>query len=125
MYYSYAVSHSHEKAMMTIKGRTAMDLNELQKARRQCIEELAGLPGWVLGSLVETEREQSGRRKPFRYLSRSVNGRNRTTYVSEAQMPQVRQALEGGRAARQLLGRVSDLTMMIIKASDASQEGQR
>lgn len=102
-----------------------MELSELQDARRQCIEELAGLPGWVLGSLVQTERGQAGSRKPFSYLSRSVQGRNRILYVSEGQVQRVRQALEAGRAARQLLGRVSDLTMAIIKAEGAAQEGQR
>lgn len=101
-----------------------MELSELREARRQCIDVLAELPGWVLGSLVQTEREQAGSRKPFRYLSRSVQGKNRITYVSEAEEQQVRQALEAGRTARQLLGRVSDLTMAIIKTKSAAQEEQ-
>lgn len=102
-----------------------MELLELQEVRRQCIEELAGLQGWVVGSLVQTEREQAGARKPFRYLSRSVQGRNRITYVSEAQAQQVRQALEAGHAARELLGRVSELTMAIIKAKNTTKERER
>lgn len=102
-----------------------MELSELQEARRQCIEELADLQGWVLGSLVQTEREQGGARKPFRYLSRSVQGKNRITYVSEAQVQQVSQAIEAGRSARELLGRVSELTMAIIKAKNTSKERER
>jgi len=70
----------------------------------------------VHGSLVQTEREQAGLRKPFRYLSRSVQGRNRITYVSEHQVRRVQEAFEAGRAARDLLERASDLTMAIIKA---------
>ena len=101
-----------------------MELSNLLEARRQCIEELAALPGWVLGSLVQTEREQAGRKKPFRYLSRSVHGKNRITYVAEHQVRRVREALEAGRVAKDLLGRISDLTMAIIKAQNDLQDAE-
>ena len=93
-----------------------MSLQELERAREQCLQELCALSEWALGSLVETEREQAGTRKPFRYLSRSCQGRNRITYISEAQAEPLRQALEEGRKARALLERIGDLTVAIIKA---------
>jgi hypothetical protein len=63
-----------------------MSLQELESARERCRQELSALPGWALGSLVETEREQRGKRKPFRYLSRSSQARNRIPYISEVRM---------------------------------------
>ena len=35
-----------------------MDIDGLRKRRHRCIEELAGLSGWVRGSLVQTRRVQ-------------------------------------------------------------------
>jgi len=97
-----------------------MNLQELKTARTESLRELSGLSEWVLGSLVETERNQGGKRKPFRYLSRSVNGRNRITYVSQAQMGPLRCSLESGKRAKELLARISDLTVAIIKAQTRS-----
>ena len=99
-----------------------MSLRELESARELCRQELSALPGWALGSLVETEREQGGRRKPFRYLSRSSQARNRITYISEAQAGPLRQALEEGRKARMLLDRIADLTVAILKARTPRKE---
>ncbi len=56
-----------------------MNIDGLRRRRSKCIEELAALPGWVGGSLVQTRRVQAGTVRPFRYLSRSVGGRNRIT----------------------------------------------
>jgi len=99
-----------------------MDLQKLEKAREQCLRELSGLRGWALGSLVETERKQSGKRKPFRYLSRSIDGKNRITYVSEDQVELLRQSLRAGRRAKRMLERVADLTVAIIKAQTRGKE---
>ena len=92
-----------------------MDLQELEKARERCLRELSELSGWALGSLVETERTQGGRKKPFRYLSRSVHGKNRITYVSESQVELLRQSLRKGGMAKKLLEQVADLIVAIIK----------
>ena len=100
-----------------------MDLQELEKARERCRQELSALSGWALGSLVETERQQGGKRKPFRYLSRSIQGRNRITYVSEGQVEMLRQSLQEGRKAKRLLEEVADLTVTIIKARTRRKEG--
>jgi hypothetical protein len=99
-----------------------MSLQELEGARERCRQELSGLSGWALGSLVETEREQGGKRKPFRYLSRSSQGRNRITYISEAQVEPLRQSLEEGRKAKRLLEQIADLTVAILKARTPGKE---
>ena len=93
-----------------------MNLQELRKAWAESLRELLGLSEWVLGSLVETERDQGGKRRPFRYLSHSVAGRNRITYVSLAQMEPLRHSLESGKRAKELLEQISDLTVATIKA---------
>ena len=93
-----------------------MNSDGLRKRRNKCIEELAALPGWVNGSLVQTHRLQAGTAKPFRYLSRSVGGRNRITYVATGQMPAFRKALKAGRRAEALFERICELSIAILKA---------
>ena len=100
-----------------------MDFQELEKARERCLQGLSELTGWALGSLVETSRMQGGRRKPFRYLSRSVHGKNRITYVSESQAELLRQELQKGRTAKKLLEQVADLTVAIIKTQSQRKGG--
>lgn len=102
-----------------------MSGRNLVAERKQCLRELAALPGWVTGSLVETERTQSGKRQAFRYLSRSVGGRNRITYVSVEQVERFRESLRHGARARQLCARVVELTIAIIKASASGRGGQK
>jgi hypothetical protein len=100
-----------------------MNLDGLRRRRNKCIEELAALPGWADGSLVQTRRVQAGRAKPFRYLSRSVQGRNRITYVAAGQMPACRAALTAGRRARALFAQVCELTIAILKAEGKGRIG--
>ena len=99
-----------------------MELEELRQTRKRRLKELCGLPGWAFGSLVETERKQGRKRKPFRYLSRSVRGRNRITYISEAQVDRLRNALCSGGKAKKLLDEIADLTVAIIKAETRRKE---
>jgi hypothetical protein len=86
-------------------------------------QELAALDGWVGGSLVQTRRRQSGTVRPFRYLSRSVGGRNRITYVSAGEMPAFRAAAKAGRRAAVLLERVGELTVAVLKAEARRRQG--
>lgn len=98
------------------------ELEDLRSKREQLLAELSELDGWVLGSLVETERKQGKVKKPFRYLSRSVQGRNRITYVSAAQVPPLREAVERGVLAKRLIEQVADLTVAIIKTENATRK---
>jgi hypothetical protein len=99
-----------------------MDRQQLEKERNECLKELCGLSGWALGTLVETKRKQGGKMKPFRYLSRSVKGKNRITYISKAQMQPLRQALQTGRRAKELMEQIADLTVALVKAPVSEKE---
>ena len=96
----------------------SVDVGELRKRRDALVAELAANPGWVLGSLVETMRKLNGKKTPFRYLSRSVAGKNRILYVSEAQMVPFGAAVEVARLAIRLLEEISELNARIIKAGE-------
>jgi hypothetical protein len=100
-----------------------MNSDGLRRRRRKCLEELAALPGWVAGSLVQTRRVQAGTAKPFRYLSRSVRGRNRITYVAASEMPAFRAALKAGQRAVALFERVCELSLAILKAEGKPPTG--
>lgn len=100
-----------------------MNIGGLRRRRTKCMEQLAALPGWIGGSLVQTRRVQAGAAKPFRYLSRSVRGRNRITYVAAGEMPAFRAALKAGRGATALFERVCELSVAILKAEGKPRTG--
>jgi len=100
-----------------------MNIEGLRRRRSKCIGELAALPGWVGGSLVQTRRVQAGTARPFRYLSRSVAGRNRITYVAAGEMPAFRAAVRAGHRAAVLFERVCELSVAILKAEAKSGIG--
>lgn len=89
--------------------------DQMRKQRDKLIVALTKQPGWITGSLVETERAQAGNRKPFCYLSRSIKGKNSTAYVPADQIPAFRRALRQGRKAREIFGRISQLNIRILK----------
>jgi len=96
----------------------SVEVGELRKRRDALVAELAASPGWVLGSLVETMRKLNGKKTPFRYLSRSVAGKNRILYVSAAQMTPFGTAVDAGRLAVRLLEDISELNARLIKAGE-------
>jgi hypothetical protein len=100
-----------------------MDITKMHRRRSTCIAELAALPGWIGGSLIQTRRIQAGTAKPFRYLSRSVKGKNRITYVAADEMPAFRTALKTGQRASILFAEVCELTVAILKAESKRTKG--
>lgn len=100
-----------------------MNIEGLRKRRSKCIGELAALAGWVDGSLVQTRRTQGTSTRPFRYLSRSVRGKNRITYVAGGEMAAFRSALKAGRRATALFERVCELSVAILKAEAKARTG--
>lgn len=94
------------------------DVGEWRKRRDALAAELAKHPDWVLGSLVETVLKRNGRKVPFRYLSRCVEGRNRILYVAAGQMAAFGAAIEAGRRAIRLVDEISALNAQIIKAGE-------
>ena len=101
------------------------EVKSLKSKRQRLLKQLRALGGWALGSLVETERIQSGRKKPFRYLSRSVQGKNRITYVSAKQFRLVKEQLKAGHRAKRLFEQIAELTVAIIKAESKRVGGHK
>jgi hypothetical protein len=100
-----------------------MEIEEMWQERSRCMDELVALGGWVRGSLVQTRRLRAGRESPFRYLSRSVQGRNRITYVAASRVTAFGSALEAGRRADVLFERISELSIAILKAERKTEAG--
>ena len=94
----------------------AVQVEELRKKRDSLTAELAARPDWVLGSLVETMLKRNGKTLPFRYLSRSVEGRNRILSVAARQMAAFGAAVDAGRRAMRLVEEIAALNSQIIKA---------
>jgi len=102
-----------------------MEINEMKVKRKEILDELAGLSGWITGSLVKTERTQRGKKSPFHYLSRSLNGINRITYVAAGDIEIFSEVVKTGRRARKLFEQITELTIAIIKAERKQKKGQR
>ncbi len=102
-----------------------MEIKEMKVKQKKIMNELAALSGWVTGSLVKTERTQRGKKSPFHYLSRSLNGVNRITYVAAGNLEIFTEAVETGKHARKLFEQVTELTIAIIKAQRKQKKGQR
>jgi hypothetical protein len=78
---------------------------------------------WISGSLVVTARKQGSGIRPFRYLSRSIGGKNRITYVSEKHMGVFEEQLKNGKRAEWLFREISELTAKIVKSAHGNSEG--
>ena len=115
-------NHSNKNHNM---GKWLMEIKEMKDKCRKILNELSGLSGWITGSLVKTERTQLGKKSPFHYLSRSLNGRNRITYVAAGDVETFTKILETGRRAKRLFEQVTELTIAIIKAECKQNKGQR
>jgi hypothetical protein len=92
------------------------DMKELLRQRDVLLEELLKVPTWVNGSVVESVRKYQGKENPFYYLSQSVKGKNRITYVSAGQLEKFKAAAASGKKVKDLLYKLSVLNIRIIKA---------
>ena len=101
-----------------------MEIKDMKSKRKRILNELSGLSGWVTGSLVKTERTQQGKKSPFHYLSRSLNGKNHITYVSVGDVETFTKILETGRYARRLFEQITELTVAILKAECKQKKGR-
>ena len=91
------------------------ELERLKRKRSKLFEQLTRLDGWTTGSLVTTERKCNNRRYPFHYLSRSVSGSNKITYVATGELEEWKKMLHNGKKARELFDRITDLSIAILK----------
>lgn len=99
-----------------------MELKKMGMARERYLKELREMREWISGSLIVTERKQGDAIRPFRYLSRSIGGRNRITYVSEKHMGMFERQLKNGKRAEWLFREISGMTVKIVKLTAKSTE---
>ena len=93
-------------------------MNEVEKLRvrrDELLKEIGEAPLWVNGSVVETTRKTGGRENPFYYLSHSIKGKNKITYISAAHLKQFKTAATQGTRIKRLLNELSTINMKLIK----------
>ena len=100
-----------------------MEMKKMEMARERYLKELCGMGEWISGSLIVTARKQGNGIRPFRYLSRSIGGKNRITYVSEKHMGVFEKQLKNGKRAEWLFREISELTAKIVKSAHGNAEG--
>ena len=93
-----------------------MKAEDLKAEISQNMKELSRLKGWISGSLIETTRDQGSGPKPFYYLSRSIKGKNKITYVSAKQVDSIKAKLDDGIRAKELFDRIAELTIKLEKS---------
>jgi hypothetical protein len=94
-------------------------MNEVEKlnARRdELLKEIGEAPLWVNGSVVETTRKTGGKESPFYYLSHSMKGKNKITYISAANLDRFRKAAAEGVKTRVRQHELSTINAKLIKA---------
>lgn len=99
---------------------TTREVEKLKSRRKDLLEKLSRAPYWIHGSVVESTREQSGKTKPFCYLSKSSEGKNSITYIAVKDLERFRQAASEGAKVRILLAEISDITVKLLKAGEYS-----
>ncbi len=102
-----------------------MKLEKMVERRRKHLKELRCMDSWIAGSLVVTERKLAGGERPFRYLSRSIDGKNRITYVSKNQAVEFGRQLKTARRAEWLFREISELTISIVKSTSDDAKGEK
>jgi len=70
---------------------------ELREKLSQLKQELLDIPCWVSGTIIESSRKQGKTRKPFYYLSQSVNGKTKTTYIAARHLDTFKKAAAEGK----------------------------
>lgn len=89
----------------------------LEKRREELLKEVVDSPLWVNGSVVESKRKQAGKMKPFNYLSRSIKGKNKITYVSSGSLDAFKEAAAQGVRVRNLLVEAGEITIKLLKGA--------
>ncbi len=93
-------------------------INEVEvfKTRRdELLKYVAEAPFWVHGSVIETTRKIRGKQMPFYYLSQSINGKNKITYISATHLGRFKTAASEGRKIRRILNELSSISVKLIK----------
>lgn len=91
------------------------DVDKLIEQREELLRKMHDAPLWVIGSVVETTRKFRGRETPFYYLSQSIKGKNKITYISAANLDRFRTAAAEGVKMRALQHELSAINSKLIK----------
>ncbi len=103
--------------ILNIERSDEMDNAEkLIEQRKELLKILHSAPLWVTGSVVETTRKFRGRETPFYYLSQSVKGKNKITYISATNLDRFRKAAAEGVNVKARLHEMSVINAKLIKA---------
>ncbi len=94
------------------------DRQKLKTRRDKLVQKICNAPLWVSGSVVETTRKSQGKEKPFFYLSQSINGKNKITYISEKQLAKFKKAAAEGTKMKKLQLDLSAINTKLIKAEE-------
>ena len=99
-------------------------VDKLVQKRNKLWKKLVREPVIVRGSLIQTLRppvEKKGKkpkRYPLQFLSRSIEGRNKITYVSKAQVDGFQNAIDNYQTCQHLLEQICELNIQIIKNTE-------
>ena len=92
------------------------DVNKLLKQRAKLLKEIQKASLWVNGSVIESIRKYQGKETPFYYLSQSIKGKNKITYISAKDLDKFKVAAKGGLKLKELLSEISTVNILLIKA---------
>ena len=73
------------------------ELRRLKNKRKALLKEFISTEDWITGSIIQSMRTQSNRKAPFNYLSRSIGGKTKTTYIAGNKLNLFRDALDNGK----------------------------
>ena len=91
------------------------DIDKLIEKREELLSKIYDAPLWVRGSVIETTRKYRGRETPFCYLSQSLKGKNKITYISAKNLDQFRKAAAEGVKMRELQHELSAINAKLLK----------
>jgi hypothetical protein len=91
------------------------DIEQLRARRNALLRDFSEAPLWINGSVVETTRKTRNKEIPFYYLSQSIKGKNKITYISAAHLEHFKMAASEGAKVRLLQNELSSINMKLIK----------
>jgi hypothetical protein len=91
------------------------DVRKLKAQRAELLKEICEAPLWVNGSVVETTRKVRSKVIPFYYLSHSLKGKNKITYISASHLEKFRAAAAVGTQMKLRQNELSSINMKLIK----------
>ena len=103
------------RILYTERGAEMDDVDKLIEQREELLSKIHDAPLWVNGSVVETTRKYRGLETPFYYLSQSLKGKNKITYISAAYLDRFRKAAAEGVKMKALQHELSAINSKLIK----------